>query len=214
MLAFGWKERRKLKYYGHRFISELSIPQKRLTKPINLRSGTIYFNDKNHWHLKSAYKNGIQPLQKDYMVKRMAKKKRLVNIKNNKLYRLKRLYYSQPYLTLQANELLKDLAELFQSKLAEKGIPKHYFLVSSVLRTEESVKKLRKKNRNASKNSAHMYATTFDITYKEFIDADGNKTYEPSVRKVLSESIRELRNKERCYVKTEVTQLCFHITVR
>ena len=82
------------------------------------------------------------------------------------------------------------------------------------------VKRLGQRNVNASKNSAHVYGTTFDITYKRFFkveDPDGRPMQDvraDTLKLVLSEVLRDLKKKDMCYVKYELKQACFHITAR
>ena len=214
LLTVSWLKRDTLRYYVRKVIVEFRKPQQGINGSSDYRKGAYDFNDLHKLHITAAHKKGIKPLQYDNMVKQMAQKGKIVHLKNDPLYRLKKMSYSHPYAIPEAKTLLVDLATLFQSNLTKKGIPVHYFQVSSVLRTEESLKRLRKNNNNSSKNSAHLYATTFDITYKDFLDAKGHKASNAQVRQILSESLSELRNQKRCFVKTEVNQLCFHITVR
>ena len=84
------------------------------------------------------------------------------------------------------------------------------------MRTPHTVGKLRRVNRNASANSAHSYATTFDIGYSKFACDDSTatrRTFE-DLKNLLATIVRDLRNEGRCYVKHERRQACFHITVR
>lgn len=92
--------------------------------------------------------------------------------------------------------------------------------MTSVLRTKDDVKRLRRRNINASKNSAHFYGTTFDISWKRFQkveDEDGRPLQDVSpdtLKLVLSEVLRDLKAADKCYVKYELKQGCFHITSR
>jgi hypothetical protein len=88
--------------------------------------------------------------------------------------------------------------------------------VSSVLRTDADVKKLSRSNINASKRSVHCYGTTVDISYKRFVkhDDEGKDASTVHLKAVLAEVLRDLKKSGRCYVKHEVKQACFHITVR
>ena len=93
-------------------------------------------------------------------------------------------------------------------------------IVTSVLRTEKDVKRLRRRNTNASSNSTHAYGTTFDISWKRFQkveDEDGRPMQDvgaDTLKLVLAEVLRDLRRADRCYVKYEIKQACFHITTR
>lgn len=82
------------------------------------------------------------------------------------------------------------------------------------------MKRLRRRNTNASSNSAHSYGTTFDISWKRFEkveDEDGRPLQDVSadtLKLVLSEVLRDLKQNGECYVKYELKQGCFHITSR
>ena len=65
---------------------------------------------------------------------------------------------------------------------------------------------------NASTNSAHVYGTTFDIAYARY--EDGKKEEVDKLKSVLAEVLQDLRKEKRCYVRYEIKQGCFHITVR
>ena len=74
---------------------------------------------------------------------------------------------------------------------------------------------LRRRNRNASDNSAHQYGTTFDISYIRFMPGQSDyRLNDECMKNVLGEVLNDLRNRGRCYVKFERKQSCFHITVR
>ena len=93
-------------------------------------------------------------------------------------------------------------------------------VVTSVLRTEEDVRKLRQGNINATENSTHRYGTTFDLSYWRYVKvpelrerpyADVPPEY---LRATLSQVLKDLHDEGACYVKYEKKQNCFHITVR
>ena len=81
-------------------------------------------------------------------------------------------------------------------------------------------KRLRRRNGNASANSAHCFGATFDVSWKRFKkveDKDGRPMQDVSadtLKLVLSEVLRDLRQAEKCYIKYELKQGCFHITAR
>ena len=88
-------------------------------------------------------------------------------------------------------------------------------VVSSLLRTEEDVSRLRRSgNPNASDNSAHCYGTTFDITYTRYWrDEETNEFMQPfELTKVLGEVLQERKAAGKCLVKYEKREHCFHIT--
>ena len=65
-----------------------------------------------------------------------------------------------------------------------------------------------------------MYGTTFDIAYNCFekVDSLPDFTGDEATHKVLintlGETLKELRDANRCYIKYERGQPCFHITTR
>ena len=180
---------------------------------------TLY-NDQNGVQLKSARKFGIKQTLKNRDAADDVKDS-LVHIKDNSHYSIAKLTHSIPYLTNGAVGLLDMIGKNFLDSLQSKELNPNWIIVTSVLRTQEDIKKLQKSgNPNAISNSAHCYATTFDITYAYY-----NKTWLKNFRfcesvdvetskKVLGEVLRDLRNQKKCYVKYEVKQRCFHITTR
>ena len=118
------------------------------------------------------------------------------------------------------NALLDTIGYNFLDSLAAKGLNPNKITVTSVLRTKDDVKRLRRRNGNASENSAHCYGTTFDVSWKRFQkveDEDGRPLQDVSsdtLKLVLSEVLRDLKKAEKCYIKYELKQGCFHITTR
>ena len=143
------------------------------------------FNDLNDRHLSSAKRLGITPLKSSEDLSKAGWN--LKEIKSCKLFQVDKLTHSEPYLVPEACDLLADIARNFKDSLYQKGLPSHSIIVTSVLRTGFSVKKLRKSNGNASANSAHVYGTTFDVAYTRF-KKDGRKrnvTFVTSLSKVV-----------------------------
>ena len=169
------------------------------------------FNDKNNLHLLSARKLGIkQPLKNRMDADSVIGN--LVRIKSNKYYTIDKLTHSMPYLTEGAATLLETIGKNFSDSLKRKGLKSNKIIVTSVLRTQEDIKKIQNSgNPNAHKNSAHCYGTTFDITYVRYARHNTNPR---TLKKVLGEVLWELKKQNKCYVKYEVRQHCFHITTR
>ena len=189
-------------------------------KPANVAESNyqVLFNDRNNRHLGSAKKLGIKKPLKNRS-EAGSVKGMLVNIKSNRHYKIDRLTYSIPYLTNGAVGLLDTIGKNFQDSLKSKGLPPARIIVSSVLRTQEDIKRLQASgNTNASSNSAHCYATTFDITHARFDRTrnllPGKAVQTATYKKVLGEVLLDLKKQKKCYVKYEVRQRCFHITTR
>lgn len=193
----------------------------KLNQPRNIRGVISYkrsFGDLNEKHLNVAQALGISPISSREEAERM--KERLQLITTNELYAVDSLTHSLPYLIPEAASLLDTIGSNFLDSLVSKGLNPNKVVVTSVLRTKEDVKRLRRHNGNASENSAHFYGTTFDISWKHFQkveDEDGRPLQEVSsdtLKLVLSEVLRDLKRAEKCYVKYELKQGCFHITAR
>lgn len=179
---------------------------------VYFRNYSRTFNDLNDRHLKAARQWGIEPVGAAEVLKRQPGK--VEEIKSCRLYTVDPLTHSQPYLVPRAATLLRTIAANFKDSLSSKGLPSYSIIVTSVLRTNESLKKLRRRNLNASANSAHLFGTTFDIAYARFKKSAFRETETDKLKSVLAEVLRDLRNEKRCYVRYEYKQGCFHITVR
>ena len=173
------------------------------------------FNDIQKTQIVAARKYGIMPLKDRLEAKRLIEEGQLKHIRSCKDYQLAPMGHSIPYLTKNSAELLNEIGENFRDSLKSKGLCEYKILVTSLLRTDKDVELLMKKNSVAVKNSAHRHATTFDISYRNFVPVGlFNNTDDGELKKVLSEVLRDLRNEKLCYVKYESSQSCFHITTR
>ena len=193
----------------------------KMNEPRNIKGVVSYkrtFGDLNDTHLAVARKIGIRPLVSREAAQELGGK--LVQIAPCERYDMDSLTHSIPFLVPRASALLDTIGANFLDSLTCKGLNPNRVIVTSVLRTQNDVKRLRRTNGNASVNSAHAYATTFDISYRRFTkveDPDGRPMQDVSadtLKLVLSEVLRDLRKAERCYIKYELKQGCFHITVR
>ena len=171
------------------------------------------FPDSNHVQLLAAEQWGVKPVRdRDDAEQR---KDELVFMALSPYYSMAHLDASIPYLVPRAAILLEDIGRAFFDSLQVKGLPLHRMVVSSVLRTEADVKKLQISNKNATERSCHLYGTTFDINYNQYTPVVASKkTTDDKLKYVLSEVLRDIRQQGRCYIKYEVRQPCFHITVR
>ena len=171
------------------------------------------FNDLNDTQMEAARKNGLkQPVTTD----EAKTNRQLVKIESNRYYDIERLTHSVPYLVPKAAKLLEDMGKAFQDSLFNRGFNRnHRFTVTSVLRTEETVRQLRKTNVNSTENSCHCYGTTFDISYFTYSTPNAGKTASvDKMRQILYQVAYDMKKQGRCYVKYEKQQTCLHITVR
>ena len=176
------------------------------------------FPDTQSVQLAAAMKWGVKRVKNREDAEK--RKSELVYVGANPYVHIDKLYSSIPYLVPRAAVLLQDVGQAFFDSLYVKGIALHRPIVTSVLRTEADVTKLRRHNGNATENSCHLYGTTFDICYNRYEtvqDPNGparRAVRNDSLKYVLCEVLRDMREQGRCYIKYEVKQGCFHMTVR
>lgn len=177
---------------------------------------TVVFNDSNHVQLLAAQQWGVSPVKDREDAER--RKDELVYMACSPYYDVAHLDASIPYLVPHAAILLQDIGMAFTDSLQARKMPLYRIVVSSVLRTEADVTRLRRSNKNATEQSCHLYATTFDINYTAFSpvgtarEIDGDT--EIRLKSILGQVLYDLQLQGRCFVKYERRQPCFHITVR
>lgn len=176
------------------------------------------FPDSQSVQYASARRWGVESVQNRQEAE--SRKRELVFVGSNPYFFVDKMNRSIPYLVPRAAVLLNDIGRAFFDSLQMKQVPLHKVIVTSVLRTKDDVEKLRNYNKNATENSCHLYGTTFDICYNRYKtvqDPDGPKRRQvqnDTLKWVLSEVLNDMRRNKRCYVKYEVKQGCYHITVR
>jgi len=204
----------QIKPVSTKYLADGERPHRILSVPSYQKA----FPDVNDVQIVAANRWGVKPVKNRQDAE--ARKDELVYIGCSPYYIIDSLYSSIPYLVPRAAILLQDIGEAFFDSLQVKGVPLHRFIVTSVLRTQEDVLKLRRHNGNATENSCHLYGTTVDICYNRYQtveDPDGPKRREvrnDSLKFILSEVLNDMRQNNRCYIKYEVKQGCFHMTVR
>ncbi len=175
------------------------------------------FPDQNDVQLVAANRHGVKAVIDRKDAER--RKSELVYVGSSPFYHVDNLKSSIPYLVPRAAVLLQDIGRNFFDSLQTKQIPLHKIIVTSVLRSKADVAKLRSHNGNATENSCHLYGTTFDVCYNRYKtveDPEGvarRKVRNDTLKWVLSEVLNDMRKNNRCYIKYEVKQGCFHITV-
>lgn len=201
--------------------AHLYLPE--IYKPITyLNSYSACFPDINPVQLRAAITMGIEPVATREEALKYVETRQLVNISNSPYYAIDPLTHSIPYLTPECQELLNTICINFIDSLTAKGLQPHLPIITSVLRTSKDIKKLQSGNVNSTTNSCHCYGTTVDITYNRFYPITGNNKesrrnvvrYNAQMKKILAEVLLDLRMQGRCYVKHEIKQACFHLTIR
>jgi len=175
--------------------------------------------DKNDVQLIHARTNGLKkPFETnaefDSAYKKMVDKFELVEVKDCRLYHLKNLKHSHPYLIPEAVSMVNEIAVRFQHKLKEQKLGNYCFFLTSILRTVESQEKLSHHNGNASDTTAHFFATTVDISYKHFLNLDNDSVVPKwEIIQELTKTLLEMRKECKLLAVRERKQSCFHITV-
>lgn len=170
------------------------------------------FDDVNETHLEKAKAVGLRTIPEK---RSDVDAGQLVKIEDSDYLMVDEMRYSVPYLTANAARELNHIAKAFNDSLVRKKFPVYKLVVTSVLRTEEDVTRLRRSgNPNASDNSSHCYGTTFDISHSRYFrEEETDEFMQPyELTKVLAEVLRDEKNAGRILVKYEKKEHCFHIT--
>ena len=190
-----------------RLSSAATAPHRILSVP-NYKTA---FPDSQSVQIVAAERWGVKPVKdREDAEHRMNE---LVYIGESPYYHVDRLSNSIPYLVPRAAVLLQDIGQAFYDSLYVKGVPFNQLIVTSVLRSMDDVAKLQRHNQNATERSCHLFGTTFDICYNRYHPV-AQYVRDDTLKWVLSEVLRDKREEGRCYVKYEVKQGCFHMTVR
>lgn len=171
------------------------------------------FNDLPDRHMESANRLGIKPIGSLKDVWHLHQP--IEKVSTCADFVVDDLTHSYAYLVPDAAHLLHEIGSAFRDSLTSRGYSEYRPIVTSVLRTMESVKRLKRGNVNSVENSAHLYGTTFDISHVRFnkVNDQGRNCSEGELKRVLAEVLLDLRDRHRCWVKHERKQACFHITV-
>ncbi len=171
------------------------------------------FNDSNHVHMTEAEKIGIAPLSDTRSHWQM--RRPIVRITTCEDYFLDTLIFSRPYLVPEAAVTLREIGRRFRDTISARGGGDYRIKVTSLLRTPATIKRLRRRNRNAIDSSVHRYGTTFDISYASFVaGAPAPARSVDDLKGVLAEVLKAMREEGKLWVKYERGQPCFHITAR
>jgi hypothetical protein len=226
-------------------ISELTDSIDSALRPVPLLTGAeeaALRRYGNAEHLARARALGARPGDSAGIAPLRADGRLVVLVDSTPLWTVRDLDHSLPYVTPDARALLARIAERFQARLAELGLPPYRLEVTSVLRTAESQADLRQSNPNAAAGtSTHEYGTTLDIAYSSVaapadpvlgIDMSGVPWLEPRVDRfagamletaaarksrelqaLLGHVLSELQRSGDVLVTLERQQPVYHITV-
>lgn len=172
-----------------------------------------YFNDSNYVHWAEAERYGLRPLSDTRSHWQLNRP--LVKVTTCADYFLDTLIFSRPYLVPEAAATLREIGHRFRDTIAARGGGDYRVKVTSVLRTPQTVKRLRRRNRNAIDSSVHQLGTTFDISYASFVASSPAPARSvDDLKGILAEVLKAMREENKIWVKYEVGQPCFHITAR
>jgi hypothetical protein len=170
-------------------------------------------NDKYFDYIwNSAYQKFGEVIKTKDQIRQYYLEKKLLLVDSSDVYVVDSLFHSYAFLTKDAKNLLDDVGKRFQEKIRNTSFRETRILVTSLLRTESTVKRLMRRNRNSLRISSHLHGTTFDIAHNEFVAPKSLGEAEIAyLREILAETLHEFRQEDRCFVTYEMNQACFHV---
>jgi hypothetical protein len=173
-------------------------------------------NDRIVDYSAQASAGGIRECKNEVEISRRVREGDLIKVKNSRLYLVDGMSYSYPYLTRESKILLDEIGRRFREKISHVGLKGSKFIVTSMTRTTEKMKGLRKYNGNLSDNSPHLNGNSFDISYARFsfrklFVTECDKWF---LKEALGEVIWQLREEKKCWATYERVQGCFHVVSR
>jgi uncharacterized protein YcbK (DUF882 family) len=215
LLAFSlYSNRQSVKKSVNKIADSITKPVKHAVKHTfksspknkNCKQCPGLFTDKVYRHERAYRRESIEPQETLEDLDKLFKKGKLVKIKDNRYYLLDDLTYSRPYMLASGKAFLDQLGKRYADKCDQADIDYVKFTITSVTRSKKSVKKLKRGNRNAIENSAHLRGKTLDISYVKF--ENNHKQLN-----LFIDALYEMKMEKRCFVKYERSG-CLHITVR
>lgn len=201
--------------------SETPIDEQVISKPEEVVQPTIYDEpvtlvkgsgrpnrDYNHRHVNSAKAVGVGSLVDTSSLKTQISRQKLIKVEPGKGYALASMTHSYPFLTPDAVRVLRKIGASFYEASGDES----FFTLTSLTRTQQTQKKLRRRNRNAARTeSSHCYGVSFDISYIRY---NGVREWHYERTKNLEGILAEMQRNGEIYVLKEKNQSCFHVTVR
>lgn len=177
--------------------------------------GTNYakvFADKNDAHMPHAKALGIKRI--DNLRGYWHNTRGMEAVVSCRDFYIDRLTHSQPVLVPEAKAMLHEIGRRFCDSLAARGGGNYRIKVTSLTRTADDVRRLRRVNVNSVGESTHFFGTTVDISHADFVrDPGGVPRSVDNLKGVLSEVLWAMREEGKCQVLFERRQQCFHVTV-
>ena len=183
---------------------EVETPAPRVIPPVPDELVTKEYDK----HLFAAEHNGIGLVKSEDHFKKLIEDEELVLIDKGPGYEVMRLTHSHPYITPYSKAILEELGAAFQALTNEES----YFTLTSVTRTPEQQKSLRRRNKNATNGvSSHSYGVSFDISY---IRMNGKKRFSRPLQNKIEKILKEYEEADKIFFIKERKQSCYHVTVR
>lgn len=165
-------------------------------------------NDSYRFHSKAAISGGVDVINDFNEIQAYLNSGKLVKIENKQGYVINSLTHSKAVLNKKSAKILEQIGQQFYADTDGQS----YFTVTSLTRSNESQKILRKRNLNATKNiSTHCYGASFDISYMRF---NGVKEWNDPLKVKLEFILAKLQNEGKIYVLREKRSACYHITTK
>ncbi|MFW5973688.1 MAG: DUF5715 family protein [Bacteroidota bacterium] len=197
---------------------------------------------RNADQLVAARRLGLEQPVTEAAISRHLESGRLRRLTDNQYWFVRESEYSRPVVTPDLYALLIEIAERFQGRLIEMGLPPLRLEITSALRSAEDQDALREVNPNAAiGESTHQYGTSVDVTYASFraprepvveLDLEKEGWMEPHLRsvealaaetgaarmsrelqKILGEVLLDLQSEGAAMVTLEIYQPVYHLTV-
>jgi hypothetical protein len=170
VIVFGFAKRN---YLNGRFKSGL-------TKPVNCKNCDIEFNEKNSIHILATKNSSLHsPIKKEIGIRKYLKNKSLVPLKDGEGYIIDKMSYSYPFLTAKTISFIEALGMEFKTACELSHLRCRPFIITSALRTKETVNKLQKINPNgAFENTTRL---------KHMITSINGKSDQASIREFVDE---------------------------
>ena len=68
----------------------------------------------------------------------------------------------------ELQKIFKEIGKRFQEELDKEGYREHRIIVTAMFRTRRDIAIAQQTNSSTNDNSAHLYGTTFDISFSRF----------------------------------------------
>lgn len=175
----------------------------------------------NQYHQEEAQNSPVKEVisSKKYFLENQADIEdsyELEKIEDTETFIVSKLTHSIPWVTSYTKSFLELLGERMEDSFASIEVLPYRYVLTSITRTENDQKRLRKSNLNATQNeSSHFYGVSIDISQTRFAMPESRKSvYSYRLRNLIARELIKLQEEGHCYVVLENREKCFHITVR